>query len=293
MPVVIEKKSIADRLPSPSGVALRLSGIADAPDTTLDEIVSAIQTDPALASQMLKQVNSPVSGVSRKVGSIRHAVQLLGFQSVKNLAISFSMTANHRNGKCKGFDYQRFWSNSLARAAAARNLTGRFIDIPSDEAFTCGLLSKIGRLGFATVYPDMYGEAAHFEIAEQLLEWEKEKLGYDHNELTANMLSAWHMPAIQTQAVKLQDAVESGGASTDTFEGQLARLLYISGMVAEILHETHRGRCAKTELAARTDLTGVPTDQWEQVLKTVGDEWIATANLFSIRPFATSTSLAF
>lgn len=293
MSVAIKKQSIADRLPSPSGVALRLGKIVDEPGTTLEDIVAAIQTDPAMASQIIRQVNSPINGMNRKIGSIKQAVQFLGFQAVKSLAFSFSLTANHRTGTCKGFDYERFWSHSLARAATARHFAVRRKGITADEAFTCGLLSKIGRLGFATVYSDVYGEAAHFESTEQLLKWEGAQFGHDHNELTANMLTAWNMPSYQIQAVKLQDSIEHGSPSSDSIEAKLANILYVSGLVSEIFHETHRGRCAKTELAGRTDLTGVPMEQWDDVLRLVGDEWISSANLFSIRPFSNATSLPF
>lgn len=47
---------------------------------------------------------------------------MLGMQAVTTVALTLSLTASHRTGKCTGFDYDQFWADCLARPAAANHL---------------------------------------------------------------------------------------------------------------------------------------------------------------------------
>ena len=115
-----------------------------------------IKSDPALSLQLLKIVNSPVAGVGPKVGSVVRATVLLGFRTVSSLALGLSLVSDNRRVACAGFDYDAFWSGSLARAVAASHLARVLKTCSPDEAFTCGLMCQIGRLAFVCAYPQRY-----------------------------------------------------------------------------------------------------------------------------------------
>jgi len=61
-----------------------------------------------------------------------------------------------REGACRKFDYQSFWSRSLLTAISAKNMvTGSGMGAP-EEIFILGLLGQVGSLGLATAYPEEY-----------------------------------------------------------------------------------------------------------------------------------------
>ena len=92
-------------LPSPKGVALKLIQMTiEDEGVTIEAIVAVVESDPSLASQVLKLINSPISGMPRRVTSLRQAVALLGLVTVKATALSHSLMGQSRNGSCSGFE---------------------------------------------------------------------------------------------------------------------------------------------------------------------------------------------
>jgi HD-like signal output (HDOD) protein len=104
---------------------------------------------------------------------VQDAAMLMGMQSIKNIALSFSLFDKNSQGNCAGFDYVRYWSQSLAVAVAA--LTARERTASPDEAFTLGLFSDIGKLALVSVWPDDYGECLILARGKQLLKLEQER----------------------------------------------------------------------------------------------------------------------
>ncbi len=143
-------------LPSPTGVALEILRLTQRDDVTIDEISRTVQTDPALSGRILKYANSLYIGASHPVSSVSQAIMRLGLNTVRTLALGLSVLSNSRDSSCKGFDYAKFWPQSLAIGVGMRVLCRQ--GAPAEERFTCGLLSQVGVLAFASVYPEKYAD---------------------------------------------------------------------------------------------------------------------------------------
>ena len=137
---------------------------------------------------------------------------MLGFRTVASLALGLSLVTENQKGTCSEFDYDEYWSKSLGRAVAARHIA-KLLKFSPDEAFTCGLLSQIGRLAFAGAYPDRYAQALSVvgEEADDLCEFERELFGLDHNGLTSEMMADWHLPKLFREAVLAQEQPDASG----------------------------------------------------------------------------------
>jgi HD-like signal output (HDOD) protein len=144
------------RLPSPSGTALAIMGIVQQDDATIEQLVHLGKADLALSGSVLGFANSAAFGARRSIATVQDAAMLMGMQSIKNIALSLSLFDKSSQGNCAGFDYVRYWSQSLAVAVAIAiaALTARERTASPDEAFTLGLLSDIGKLALASVWPD-------------------------------------------------------------------------------------------------------------------------------------------
>lgn len=150
-----EIKAMGD-LPSPSGVALEIMRLTQSEEASIQDLAKVIQADPALAGRLLKFANSASVGVRRPVVAIEDAVKLLGIGVIRQFVLGISVLSNYSHGRCEEFDYPGFWSHSLAAALAAQALAGLERVIAPAEAFTCGLLGRVGQLGLAAIYPDGY-----------------------------------------------------------------------------------------------------------------------------------------
>src|SRR5262249_30570709 len=144
---------------------------------------------------------------------------------------------------------ERFWSGSLARAVAAQYIArvSRLGD-PA-EAFTLGLLARVGSLALASVHPESYGrmlEEHNGRAGAALLEAESRAFGIDQHEVTAAMLSDWGLP--ETFAGALQAwAGHDGEAASDAQVEGLVRMLELSAGVSDLLLSDRRAEAEAFE----------------------------------------------
>jgi HD-like signal output (HDOD) protein len=61
------------------------------PDTSMHQLAEILATDPPLSAKVLNVVNSPFFGLPHKITNLPHAVNLLGEESLKYIALSFSL----------------------------------------------------------------------------------------------------------------------------------------------------------------------------------------------------------
>lgn len=263
------------RLPSPGGVALKLLDLANREDVTSGELARVLQADPSLAGRVLKVANVASTG-SRPAVSISDAVVRIGFRSIRQLAMGFSLIERSRSGECAGFDYAKYWSRALATAVAAARIGRDARSIPSDECFTLGLLHDIGALAFATLYPREYATllaqpGTEDEASRRALE--RQAFSVCSRDLTGLMLRDWGVPEPLAEAVTLRgERDERCNARTQ----RLADLLHLSGMVAECCIEAGcAGPAPGDVLAQGLGALGIEADQLNPILEDVLHDWRA------------------
>jgi len=230
----IEQLRISGRLPSPKGVAVAVLEICRREDATLDEVAKIVQSDPALASRLLRLCNSARAG-GRPVASIREAVLRLGMSTVRQVAMGFSLVDQYLDGTDSTFDHASFWSHSLLMAVACHALGGLTRIAAADELFACGLLAQIGSLVLATAHPAEYATiAADGRRGEALQALERERLGADHVEVTAAVLSDCGIPNALAEPVCHHERPEAAGFSPGSRPHQLAQLFFQARRMADL-----------------------------------------------------------
>lgn len=238
-----EELKATGRLPSPKGVALAIFELTQQEDVTAAEVTHLVQTDPALAGRLLKLANAASMGGTRPVVSLSQAVMMLGIPMVRKTTLALSLLSENMSGKCPGFDYKRFWSASLATAIANQWLSFR-AQTAVDETFTCGLLSKVGRLALATVYPEEYGailqEAGGDEAA--LTRLEQARFAADHRDITAAMLADWGLPAVFVEAVYHHENPAEATMEEGSRKWLLTQTLHFAARVACFCTADEAGR---------------------------------------------------
>lgn len=231
-----ELRSMGD-LPSPKGAALAVIRLTRRDDVSIAELARVVQTDPALVGRLIKAANASRRGAHRPVAAVQDALLLLGIPAVRYLALSFSLLSNHRSGKCLHFDYRRFWSHSLACAVAAQAIAGQTRAAPPEEAFCIGLLSRIGELTLATLFPAEYDgllERWQNTRTESLAVLEQAAFAMTHAELTAAMLQDWGLPAMFVEPVSLHETPEAANFPPDSRLYRLTWTLSLARRIADV-----------------------------------------------------------
>ncbi len=227
----------AENLPSPKGTALQLMAIARDPKADVGDAVKVVKSDPALAGFVLRAANSARFGGLVKAVDLHRAVVRLGMNMIRVHAISLSAMGQKPRQACPNFDYPAFWAECLLSGLMAARVAGgpppRF---PPEEAFSLGLLGRIGKLAFATAAPAEYGEILGSPLApgEAMEQRERARFGFDHHELSAVLLVDWGLPSKLADVVYWQVDPEAGGLQPDSREHTLAGALQLGNCVAEI-----------------------------------------------------------
>jgi diguanylate cyclase (GGDEF)-like protein len=218
----------AERLPSPSGTALAIMQLVHQNDATVQQVSQLVKVDPALSGRILRFANSAAFGARRPIADVQTAVIMMGMQTVRNFALSLSLIGNNSKGHCPEFDYEAYWSRSLAMSVSIAAITAREVTVVPAESFTLGLLSDIGCLALATAWSDIYGECLRKSGDKSLLTLEHARFAIDHNALSLLLLADWGFPALFIEALKLSFEMKVAGLNrTEQFARQLifARLI--------------------------------------------------------------------
>ena len=270
-----EELKSSGRLPSPSGVGLRILVLTRSEDCSLDEIAKTLQADPALTGRILKLANSAMAGGVQPATNVRDAGVRLGLRTVCSVALGFSLISGNRTGRCTSFDYDGYWSWSLANAVAAEQLSRELHLGSSGEAFTLGLLARIGRLALASVHASEYARVLTRLGAERsldLAQLEREAFCINHREVGAAIAEDWGLPAVFSEVV-----LHYGVRIPETLDWpeskDYLRLLEATSRVADVLvGGAEAGALWPAAREALVDL-GVPRESCQRCYDEIGDRW--------------------
>ncbi len=184
----------AHALPSAPGVVQELISSFGDDDVSSKDIATKISADQALSAKLLRLANSAYYHVSRTIGTVDHAVTMLGFVTVRTLVISTGLTGSFQS--IKGFDLAYFWRYSLHTAVVAKWLA-RKSGQNQDMAFMLGLMHAIGQLVMHTGMPDtcLKIDQVVDPWSDQRLEVEQATLGYHFATVSSALANRWKFPA--------------------------------------------------------------------------------------------------
>ena len=68
--------------PSMSGIAGKVLKVLDDPDANAGQVEQLLKQDPSLTANLLKLTNSAYFGIPTKIGSVRHAIAMMGWKKI-------------------------------------------------------------------------------------------------------------------------------------------------------------------------------------------------------------------
>lgn len=213
---------------SPPSIFIKLQKALKDQETTYDEIELIICADSGLTARTLKIVNSSFYGFSGKIGSISHAINIIGTEKLSELALTTLVIEKFQGIPKNLISMNLFWKHSIACGLGSKFIAElRNFEEP-DRYYLCGLLHDIGSLLFYKQIPGksrlLLNEARKRKI--NLFLVEKENLGINHAELGGALLEKWRLPQNFVEASKFHhDPMKANSNSQYALVVHLADIL--------------------------------------------------------------------
>jgi putative nucleotidyltransferase with HDIG domain len=219
-------------MPLPTTIR-KLIELTQDPDTALSEIVLVLEKDQVMVSKILKLSNSSYYGFSKQIKTISHAVVCLGYNSIKNLALTASTHSIFNKGVISyALEKGSLFKHSYSVAIGARTLAKR-INYPNvEEAFVMGLLHDVGK-----VVVDQYAKQKFIDVIRlfrkgniTFLKAEEEVLGFNHGEIGAQVAEKWNLSDDLVDSIRFHHDPQS--APDDNIA---VHIVHVADVVSELL----------------------------------------------------------
>jgi diguanylate cyclase (GGDEF)-like protein len=267
-------------LPSLPTIAVQVLDLAQKADVDIAEIARIISRDPALSSKILRTVNSSFYARSQNVGTISHALVILGLQSVKTLVLGFSLVTNLTKSKGKGFQHITYWKRSIHAATAARTIAAKLGIVQQEESFLAALLMDIGVLVLDQVLGEAYGEiAAQAHSHAELSSLEKQALGMTHAEVGGLLTTQWKLPPLLTTPIAFHDAPDK---VADPSLRKLTALAHLAGRCADVFVDAMPAAAISDVRQMCSRMSGMGEADCDALLDDIGKRSKEVASLFEI-----------
>ncbi|MBK8973758.1 MAG: HDOD domain-containing protein [Hahellaceae bacterium] len=218
------------RLPPMPAVATQILQITRDQRSNVEALAGAIEQDPSLAAQMIREARSPLYGFRGTIQTVRDAVvRVLGYDRVSQLAIAIAASKAFdvpRDGRL-GLD--QFWRHSLHCAVLAQKLAQQLgkPELSPASVYLAALLHNFGLLLLGHLFRPEYlllSRKAEQSPETELGELERtvlgmggasELIGLGHGELGAALLEHWQLPAEAVTTARYHTCLDYQGEHED------------------------------------------------------------------------------
>jgi len=188
-----------DDLPTPDPIVQKIVSVASDPDASAKELAEAIKLDASLTVRILRLVNSAYYGLPRKIVALNEAIMILGFKTVRNIALSiFTYSSVLKNKKKSNIDHYQLWKHFLGTAVGCE-LLAQMVGYPNkEELFISGLLHDIGKVALDYIFPEAFNAVTKLTKTLQISFVQAEdRLNLpNHSIVSGKMIERWNLPEI-------------------------------------------------------------------------------------------------
>ncbi len=225
-----------EELPTPDFIVQKIISVASDPNASAQELANAIMMDASLSSKVLKLANSAYYGIPRKITVLNEAIMILGFKTVRNLAMSvFTYSALFGGKEDEEIDRKRLWRHFVYTAIAGE-LMGEMLGYPvKEELFITGLLHDIGKIVLDTVSPKIMKAVYRLASQKKLNFLEAEELLEipSHTAIGAKLAEKWGLPDMIVQTTEGHHVPE---IFIDSMNAEVVAMIHVADVVVNVMY---------------------------------------------------------
>jgi len=269
--------SIGDLPASPAIISSLMSLTSDL-NADIENICQVIMTDQSLSAKVLKLSNSSFYGRTKEIQTLKQAVLLLGFKTLRSLVVASSTHSLYHTLSDTEFR-DKLWEHTLAVALASR-ITAETINYPYvEEAFLAGLMHDIGKLVLSQkVFNDYKTVVNQVEAAQaKFITIEEKVFGFNHTDVGLLLLHKWAFPNILSNAVfEHHDPI--------AVDNQPTSLAFVVNLANDLAKELEIGfndfKVHDLYLHPSASVLGLNEEKLGQILETLSEQFRTEQSLF-------------
>lgn len=194
-----------EELPMFAHTARKIASLSSHSRTSVSEMTQVILSDTAMTARVLRMANSAYYNPSaQRINTVSRAIVLLGFDAVRNIALSISMIDTMLSGVQHDRALEEL-ARSFHAAIQAKELAVAMGIDGSEEIFIAALLHRLGKMIF-WCFPYGYAYNLDYEYSRSDDEDKAESsvLGFTLNDLTQSLADEWQLSSLLQTALKDQ-----------------------------------------------------------------------------------------
>ncbi|MFP6854760.1 MAG: HDOD domain-containing protein, partial [Opitutales bacterium] len=133
-------------LPTLPTIFTELTQMLSDSNSNIHQVERLMGSDQSLTMRVLKVANSAYYRVSDRVTTIGEAVNYLGFDRLKKVALSSSILSIFKGPSSDAFNVESFWKHGIG-VAVASGAIAKYVGLKDHETtYVCGLVHDIGKI---------------------------------------------------------------------------------------------------------------------------------------------------
>lgn len=224
--------------PALSDSVSRIQGIASSEKESVASLTNEILKDVALTNKLLRLVNSAHFSQGGTISTVSRAVQLVGFNGIRNMALSLVLL-DHMQDKAHAHILKEEFLRSLMAGSIGGQLCPQARD--AEEAFLCALFQNLGRMLAEFYFPEEAHTVRALVAAKKKPLSEAaaatQVLGLNYTELGMGVSQAWGLPVGLQRC--MNKAPDTPPSSPPSDPGERMRwIASVANNIADLLLQT-------------------------------------------------------
>jgi HD-like signal output (HDOD) protein len=250
MSVNPELRTLDIDIPAQPTSLVQLSLLMAEEDMNMSAATTLIEGDMALASAVMKAVNSSLYGLKGRVQSVQQAITYLGMREVA--AITFEMGL--RAAFPPAAELEPLWQRAGLRGLVMGRLAQK-LSLDAWAAHSAGLFEECGKAVLFRHAPDHYRAMLRAASDDaELAELERAGFGVSHDALGAALCESWGLAQTAVASVRHHVLLQATGEWAATIASGRRGLLALSAVVHAMERYPDRVDEVVRHLAPEADL---------------------------------------
>jgi HD-like signal output (HDOD) protein len=203
---ILQKLELIEKLPTLPVVVNQITQLIQSNRSNMTQIAAVIARDQAIASRVIRLVNSAYYGLKTRVTSIQQAITLLGLNTVRNIVTGIAIVKTFDDETCSisMFDRQKFWLSSFFCALLSKNIALHRGSNNCEDYFIAGLLHDMGILVLDQFFHQEFKDVIYacLKSGDQYFEVENRILGTNHCAIGDYLAKKWKLPEVFANCIR-------------------------------------------------------------------------------------------